>query len=414
MVFKETQEPRLVAHVGTQVVADSGRVLADDPFAEPLVVAEVEPVLLKLPLQVPVGLGDEHGLRVPAAQVTYHGRPEFLARLAPCPAAPGPGEDVAGHQHGHVAADSVALASDARQRLGRRSAHGWRERVELHDVGPWRKIRVAAAGQHMPSDGHPAPWVRLDVVFIAVHEQLRVARHPGVVRGGVVGHAVEEQPRAAGGQGGTRRGQRPGATEGRVDHVPADAVRRPDDVPAPQARQRIPERRLQPGIRIRQGQSGRASFPYPHQPDRVDTGRGDRIPVGGRHVGQRQPPPARPGQPIQPDRGVDLVDHRLRRPPRHRVTAVRPGASPRSRMRPRPAGRGKTPPRHPRRTIAAADRDRRASPERSTGGPARTHGGFDSRRYRSIQPSRIPHTRRSHVTARVFSSTWVARWEGGE
>ena len=47
---------------------DTGRVIAKDPVVEPLVVAEVETLLLQLPLHVPVRLGDEHGLGVLPAQ----------------------------------------------------------------------------------------------------------------------------------------------------------------------------------------------------------------------------------------------------------------------------------------------------------------------------------------------------------
>jgi hypothetical protein len=69
MVLQEAHQPGLVAQVRAQVVPDGGRVLADDPVMEPLVVAEVEAMLLKLPLLVPVGFGDHHGVRVPGAQL---------------------------------------------------------------------------------------------------------------------------------------------------------------------------------------------------------------------------------------------------------------------------------------------------------------------------------------------------------
>ena len=84
MVLQETHQPGLVAQVRAQVVPDGGGVLAQDPVIEPLVVAEVEALLLKLPLHVPVGLGDHHRLRMPGAQLAEHGRPELLGRRHVC------------------------------------------------------------------------------------------------------------------------------------------------------------------------------------------------------------------------------------------------------------------------------------------------------------------------------------------
>jgi len=111
----------------------------------------------------------------------------------------------------------------------------------------------------------------------------------------------------------------PKCAEARIDDVAAHAIRRPDDIGVPQVRQRVGERGLQLGIGVRQRQPGRASLPHPHQPDRVHPGRDGRIPVGGRNAGQGDRPPGRPGQPVQPHCGVYLVDHRLARPPSHRV-----------------------------------------------------------------------------------------------
>ena len=105
---------------------------ADDPVVEPLVVAEVETLLLQDPLGVPVGLGQQDGLRVPVgAGQAMHGRPNSSSGSAR------PGHprswrgSSGGHRHGHVAADPVALRGDVGQggrgRLppGGRSALSW-------------------------------------------------------------------------------------------------------------------------------------------------------------------------------------------------------------------------------------------------------------------------------------------------
>ena len=81
--------------------------------------------------------------------------------------------------------------------------------------------------QHMPGCRQPARWISVDVVLVPAHEQLRVAGYPWVVGGDVVGHVIEKQALfdVAGGQGSTRRRQRLRAAEGRVNDVPAHAVR---------------------------------------------------------------------------------------------------------------------------------------------------------------------------------------------
>jgi hypothetical protein len=101
----------------------------------------------------------------------------------------------------------------------------------------------------------------------------------------VVGDVIQQQPRPPGGQLAASRGQCFGAAEGRVDDVLAHTVRRPDDVLVPQVRQRLTEGCLHVRSSLGQGQARRASFPHAHQPHRVDPGRGDRVPIGGAHVG---------------------------------------------------------------------------------------------------------------------------------
>ena len=136
----------------------------------------------------------------------------------------------------------------------------------LHGAAP--RPRSARRCGASPPRWRPVRWIGLDVVLIATHEQFRATAYPWVIRGHVVGHVVQDQPRAALSQGGTRHGKPGRAAEGRVGHVAAHAVRRSGDIGALQVRQRIQERRLQPGIGVRQGQPGRASLPHAHQPER--------------------------------------------------------------------------------------------------------------------------------------------------
>ena len=138
---------------------------------------------------------------------------------------------------------------------------------------------------------------------------------PGVVRGDMVGHVVQDEPHPAIGQCGAGRGQARRAAEGGVDDIAPHAVRRADDVGGLQIRQRgaeiSPERR----VVVRDGESGRAALPDAHQPDGVDARRRDGRPIGGGQIGQASAGrPARRDRSSSHDRGVDLIDHRALRP----------------------------------------------------------------------------------------------------
>ena len=154
----------------------------------------------------------------------------------------------------------------------------------------------------------------------APHEQLRAAGHPRVIRGHMVGHVVQEQRARCGRPG--LRAPRPGfgATEGGVGHIPAHAVRRADHVrgaadPAALPRTRpagpaFASARASPaGLRSQTPISHTASTPAGVTASQSAAATSARVerPSGG------------PGQLSQPHRRIDLVDHRLSRPPRHRT-----------------------------------------------------------------------------------------------
>ena len=63
MVLDETEELLLVGKIGAEMKADTLRIAVLQPVIELLVVAEVESLLLQLPLQVPIGLGNEEEIR---------------------------------------------------------------------------------------------------------------------------------------------------------------------------------------------------------------------------------------------------------------------------------------------------------------------------------------------------------------
>src|SRR2546427_121687 len=53
-----------VCRVGTEMQADFIRAVMLHPVIESLVVTEVEPLLLKLPFEIPISLGDEEKVRL--------------------------------------------------------------------------------------------------------------------------------------------------------------------------------------------------------------------------------------------------------------------------------------------------------------------------------------------------------------
>jgi len=174
-------------------------------------------------------------------------------------------------------------------------------------------------GQHLPGRGHPARRVGFDVVRVAADEQLRTAGHPRVIRRDVIGHVVQDQPWATRRQGGPRHGQGIGAAEAGIDDVASYAVRRPDDIGVPQVRERLSERGLQLSTGVR------SPSPAGLRPQ-TPIGQTASTPAGTAASQSAAPIAAKvtgcPGQLVQPYRGVDLVDHRLVRPPGHRAALI--------------------------------------------------------------------------------------------
>ena len=59
MVFGEPKQFFLITKIGTQVLANACCVVVLQAIVESLVVTEIETELLKLPLCIPIGLGDK-------------------------------------------------------------------------------------------------------------------------------------------------------------------------------------------------------------------------------------------------------------------------------------------------------------------------------------------------------------------
>ena len=280
--------------------------VVDQPVVQALVVAVVEPLLLERVLEVPVRLRHEDEVAVIRLDRRDRGGPVLVRRAGAGSLAPRPLEDVVQHQHRHVAANTVALVGDPAERGDHRRPQLDREGVQLHDVGPRGEVGIPAVRQDAVSDAHERAGIALHVVVAPEDEVLRVRRRPRMIGRDVVRHEVEDQFQAATLERLSRRCEATVATELAGNLVLADAVRRADDVGACEVGQRTLEALHEPLVSKRDLDAGRASFPDPHQPDRIEPELRDRVPLLDRHVGEAD------AQLAQPDPGVDLVDERMR------------------------------------------------------------------------------------------------------
>jgi hypothetical protein len=64
VIFDETKQLLLIPQLRTEMKPNTFGILMLQAVIEPLVIAEIKPLLLKLPLQIAVGLGDEEKVRM--------------------------------------------------------------------------------------------------------------------------------------------------------------------------------------------------------------------------------------------------------------------------------------------------------------------------------------------------------------
>ena len=240
-------------------------------------------------------------------------RPELLAGAGPRALAPRAREDLVGHQHRHVAAQRRRTGRRCRSSVvGDRVAQRRRERVELHDVGPRREVRVAAAGEdrRRPCAGTPPGRARRSSSVPRTKHSGRDV-DPGVVGRDVVGHVVEDQPEPARGERAARRGERRPARRSarrRRSRARSTATRSRRSSREVGQRGAVAARRARVGPRDRE--AGRAALPDAHQPHGVDGQRGERVPLRVGDLGERERTAAVAAEALEPDGGVDLVDRR--------------------------------------------------------------------------------------------------------
>ena len=142
---RKRAEPGLIRGIGPQVAAHVARQLpCEQAIEQALVVGEVESLLLQLVLAIPVRprRGGRSG-RAPVASgqnSVAGGAPRQVHALLPRLR-----ENVVQHQHRHVAPHAVGVLRDRRSTPIIAVARRRVEVIQLRDVGPRRKERIAAA-----------------------------------------------------------------------------------------------------------------------------------------------------------------------------------------------------------------------------------------------------------------------------
>src|SRR5271165_7010058 len=147
---------------------------------EPLVVAEVETLLLQLPLQVPVSLGNKEKVRMRFLSGGDYVAPVLGFRPRPCTAAPRAFEDCVQQQHRHVAANAIALAGNTGKRFNRGPAKPGLKRIQLQHILPRRKVGVSSAGADCSLYLNVGLGLIPGVVSIPPYEVLRTLDDPGM------------------------------------------------------------------------------------------------------------------------------------------------------------------------------------------------------------------------------------------
>ena len=184
--------------------------------------------------------------------------------------------------------------------------------VHLGRVLPGREVGIAPVREdEAPARPEEGLGTARDVVLGAVDVRLRALGEQRVVGRGVVGHEVEHQAHAVGGEARAQRGQGGGAAEVGRDLVARNGVRGPDDVAVGQVGQRAAIGHAQPGVGAGEADRGQARRPDSHQPHGIEAQGRDPLDLLRRNGVEGQAPTGARGQLAHPNPGVDLVEERV-------------------------------------------------------------------------------------------------------
>ena len=193
-------------------------------------------------------------------------------------------ENIAEQQHGHVAADAVAVAGDGAKFGELRGSSGGVEMIELGDIFPRRVVGIFGEGDESGALRSLDRKIKGRIVFVILLRGLDVIfgvfANPGMIEGGVIADEIEKEAEAAGVQFVAYAIEGIPGADARVGNVGGDGVGRGDDVGRLPAGERAIELRKICGIFEHDAARFGAAAPDAHQPDDIEAAFGDRIPGG--------------------------------------------------------------------------------------------------------------------------------------
>ncbi|GIV81342.1 MAG: hypothetical protein KatS3mg051_0696 [Anaerolineae bacterium] len=241
--------------------------------------------------------------------------------MVPCPVAPGAGEDLVGHQHGHVAAHPVALPGYLQERCGQPFARDGIEGVDLRRVCPGGEVRIRARARRCVRSGSGEERLRVlqrdhDQCPAAGSRARNAASRDRGRRDSARKSRTSLRPRPA--RRGAQGSQRLRPAQARVNGVAPHGKRGADDI----VRRKVGQGAAVVGQQARDGRAPAAARQgcAPTRPSarrRRSPRRPARRARFGGHVGQgERVARVSARRPVQPGPGVDLVDQRVRAPGR--------------------------------------------------------------------------------------------------
>ena len=111
-------------------------------------------------------------------------------------------ENIVEQQHGHVAADAVAVAGDGAKFGELRGASGGMEMIELGDIFPRRVIGIFGerdeAGALRSLDRIIEGWIAFVILLLGLDVIIGMLANPGMIERGVIADEIEKEGRGRG------------------------------------------------------------------------------------------------------------------------------------------------------------------------------------------------------------------------
>src|SRR5688572_8836151 len=185
------------------------------------------------------------------------------------------------------------------------------EVVQLRDVAPRGKVRIAPAGHQRSARLAKIVGSKPAVVVRSEHVSIGMRLDPGMVEGGMVRNEVHHQPQSARMEGLPRGVESVPSAHAFIGHIRRYAVWGARHVVRPPAGQHAVVLCAQLRVRLRKLTSERTALPHTHQVDEIETLRGQAVPHGIRDAAERDDPAGLAGQALQPGPCGDFEQVRM-------------------------------------------------------------------------------------------------------